>query len=238
MKKILLLASVLVTFGVQAQKTIHDANAISRNAKGFHAIEMSDGIDLYLTQGNEEAVAVSAASTDLREKIQVEVVNGVLKIYFERRNSWGFGVNWGQRKLKAYVSAKSLDRLSASGGADVVIENELTAQQFELGLSGGSDFKGRINARDLRVTASGGSDATLSGRAEKLVIHANGGSDIHGYDMISNFCTIESSGGSDVHITVNKELTGSASGGSDIYYRGNASANTSKSGGSGIKKVS
>lgn len=238
MKKILLLLFLLATIGLSAQKTVHDANAITRSAKGFHAIEISDGIDLYLTQGTEEAVAVSAVSDEYRDKIQVEVANGVLKIYYERKDNWGVRMNWGNRKLKAYVSAKNLDKLSASGGADVVVDNELRVSQLSMHFSGGSDFKGKVNAQDLRVSASGGSDAHISGRAEKLKIDASGGSDIHGYDMIANFCTIETSGGSDVHITVNKELNGNASGGSDIYYKGTASSNSNKSGGSSIKKVS
>jgi hypothetical protein len=238
MKKIILLASVLISFGLQAQKTVHDANAVTRNARGFHAIEISDGIDLYLSQGNEEAVAVSAASNEYRDKIRVEVENGVLKIYYERQSNWGLSINWGNRKLKAYVSVKGLDRLRASGGADVYIDNELSASQLSMELSGGSDFRGKINSQDLRLSASGGSDAYLSGHAEKLKIDASGGSDIHGYEMVTNFCTVETSGGSDVHITVNKELRGSASGGSDIYYKGSASSNSNKSGGSSIKKVS
>ena len=238
MKKILLLSSLLITMGSQAQKTVHDANAVTRSAKGFHAIEISDGIDLYLTQGNEEAVAVSSSTTEYRDKIRVEVVNGVLKIYYDRKDNWGIRVNWGNRKMKAYVSAKNLDKLSASGGADVTVANELSASQLYMDLSGGSDFKGKVNAQDLRLSASGGSDAHNSGRAEKLKIDVSGGSDIDGYDLIANFCTIETSGGSDVHITVNKELKGNASGGSDIYYKGNALSSSNKSGGSSIRKVS
>jgi len=236
MKKILLFASLLVNFGLSAQKTIHDANAVTRSAKGFHAIEISDGVDLYLTQSSDEAVAVSASSNEYRDRIRVEVINGVLKIYYESRSSWG--INFGNRKLKAYVAVKNLDKLTASGGADVYIENELNSAQLSMDFSGGSDFRGKVISQDLHLSASGGSDAYISGRVEKLKIHASGGSDVHAYDLISNFCTIESSGGSDIHITANKEINGSASGGSDIYYKGSASSSAGKSGGSSIKKVS
>jgi hypothetical protein len=70
-------------------------------------------------------VAVSASSDEYRDKIHVEVVNGTLKIFYERDRSWGMSINWGNRKLKAYVSVKTLDKLYASGGADVLFENEL-----------------------------------------------------------------------------------------------------------------
>lgn len=237
MKKIILFVSLLISLGLSAQKTVHDDNAVVRNAKGFHAIEISDGIDLYLSQANEEAVAVSASSSDYRDKIKVEVVNGTLKIYYERDRNWGMSINWGNRKMKAYVSVKNLDKLHASGGADIFIDNELSGNTLSMHISGGSDFKGRLNLKELTLDASGGSDATISGRAEQVKIEASGGSDVHAYDLITGTCTIRSSGGSDVHITANKEINASASGGSDIYYKGTASSNTSKSGGGSIKKV-
>jgi hypothetical protein len=236
MKKLILLAALFLVLDAEAQKTIHDNNAVTRPAKNFHAIDMSGGVDLYLTQSNEETVAVSASDPEYRDKIRVEVVNGVLKIYYDKEGSWG--VNWGNRKLKAYVSVKNIDALSASGGADVLIEGELKVSDLKMHLSGGSDFKGTVKAQSISISASGGSDVDIAGKTEKVDIVASGGSDVNGYELNSEFCNVSSSGGSDVHITVQKEIKGTASGGSDIYYKGNASSSASKSGGSGIKRVS
>jgi hypothetical protein len=236
MKKIVLFASLLIAISLQAQKTVRDDNAVTRNAKGFHAIEVSGGVDLFLSQGNEEAVAVSASTNEYRDKIRVEVIDGVLKIYYDNESGWGMG--WGNRKLKAYVSIKDIDKLYASGGSDVLIENELSANRLIMHASGGSDVSGKVNVKELSLSASGGSDMNISGRADRVKIGASGGSDIHGYDLVSNTCSVQSSGGSDVHITANKEITANASGGSDVYYKGTASAsNTSKSGGSSVKRV-
>jgi len=44
----------------QDNKVINDKNAQKREVRNFHGIEISGGIDLYLNQGGEEAVAVSA----------------------------------------------------------------------------------------------------------------------------------------------------------------------------------
>lgn len=236
MKKICLLFFLLCTLAVSAQKTVHDANATARQVTSFHAIDIADGVDLYLTQGNEEAVAVSASTDEYRNRIRTEVINGVLKIDCNQEGTWK--LNWfGNRKLKAYVSVKTLDKLFASGGSDVFIENELSATRLTLSLSGGSDFRGKVVAGELKISASGGSDAYISGKAEQLTLHASGGSDVHAFELVSNTCSIESSGGSDVRITANKELRASASGGSDVYYKGTASSHTSKSGGGSIKKV-
>ena len=85
MKKILfLLLFAAVTSAVSAQKTIKDANAEKRNVSGYHGVEVSGGIDLFLSQG-EESVAVSASDTKYRDRIKTEVKDGVLKIYVEKK---------------------------------------------------------------------------------------------------------------------------------------------------------
>ena len=237
MKKIFsLVVLTVVVITASAQKTtINDANAQKRNVTGFHAIEVSGGIDLYLSQG-EEAVAVSASKDEYRDKIITEVKNGVLKIWFDWKNN--IRIDWSNRKLKAYVSVKNLDGLEASGGSDVNVDGMIKTTKLDMEISGGSDFKGKVESDDLQVHASGGSDVTISGKAAKLTIAASGGSDFSGFDFAADFCDVEASGGSDVHITVNKELSANASGGSDIFYKGSALIRDIKTGGGSIKKVS
>lgn len=231
MKKIisLLLAAFFGVTGF-AQKTIHDANAEVRSVSGFHAIEVSGGIDLYLSNGNE-AVAVSANDKEARERIKTEVKDGVLKIYFEWRK--GLKFNFRGNSMKAYVSFKSLDRLSGSGGSDVYLEGTIQSDKLNIDLSGGSDFKGRVEAGSLVINQSGGSDANLSGTVRDIKIEASGGSDFSGYGLTTDNCVIQASGGSDVEITVNKELYAEASGASDVSWKGKAAVKGAKASGAG-----
>lgn len=233
------LFSLLVVTGLiisaSAQKTIKDANAQKRNVSGFHAIEVSGGIDLYLSQG-DEAVAVSASKDEYRDKIVTEVKDGVLKIWFDWKSN--LRVDWGNHKLKAYVSARNLDRLEGSGGSDIEIDGILKTTKLDLEISGGSDFDGKVESDELKIDASGGSDVSISGKTARLTIDASGGSDFKGYDLVSEVCNVEASGGSDVHVTVNKELSANASGGSDVYYKGSGLIRDVKTSGSSIKKVS
>jgi len=217
-----------------AQKIINDPNAEKRNVSNFHGVEISGGIDLYLSQG-EETVAVSASEAKFRDKIRTEVKNGVLKIWYETNSN--LHLDWGNRKLKAYVSFKNLDMLDASGGSDISVEGSIDVSKLSITVSGGSDFDGKVNISDLKVDASGGSDVDISGTAKTINIDASGGSDFKGYELITDDCTIDASGGRDVYITVNKELNADSSGGSDIYYKGNGLLKNLKSGSSSIKKV-
>jgi hypothetical protein len=226
---------VIMSGGLLAQKTIKDANAQIRNVTGFHAIQVSGGIDLYLTQSNDEAVAVSASKTEYRDKIKTEVQNGVLKIWFE--NQRNLKVDWGNKKMKAYVSVKNIDGLEGSGGSDIFIDGTLKSSSLKLDISGGSDFNGKVDIADLQTQLSGGSDIDITGKAGKLKIDASGGSDFQGYGLAADVCNIEASGGSDVYITVNKELTAEASGGSDVKYKGEAVLKQIKTHGADIKKT-
>jgi hypothetical protein len=236
MKKLLfsLLVTGLVTTA-SAQKTINDANAEKRNVSAFHAIEVSGGIDLYLSQG-EEAVAVSASKNEYRAKIKTEVKDGVLKIWYEWNSNLRF--DWSNHKLKAYVSFKDIDRLEGSGGSDISIDGSIKVAKLVMEVSGGSDFDGKVETEELKIHASGGSDVDISGKAARLTIDASGGSDFKGYDLASDICNVEASGGSDIHVTVNKELSANASGGSDVYYKGTGMIRDLKTSGSSIKKVS
>ena len=234
MKKILLLCCLISSLFVFAQKTIYDANAVLREGKGYEAIEITDGIDLYISYG-EEAIAVSASEAKYRDKIKTVVENGVLKISYDEK-----GLSWNTRRnLKAYVSFKKLSALAASGGSDINVEGSIKTNELAINISGGCDFKGKVEVSKLSIDQSGGSDINISGTANNVDITASGGSDFNGYSLATEFCTAEASGGSDIEITANKEITAKASGASDIRYKGTASLKDSKSsGGSKVSKGS
>ena len=234
MKKIFsfLMAAVAIGSTAFAQKTINDPNVEARQASGYQAIEVGGGIDLFLSYG-EEAVAVSAKDADVRSRIKTEVKNGVLKIWFDWKHGMKFSIKGGN-KLKAYVSYKTLERLSASGGSDVDVDGTIKSANFQLNISGGSDFDGRVDiSSKLTVSASGGSDVSISGSAQNVDINASGGSDFDGYDLVTEVCDVHASGGSDISITVNKELTAEASGASDVEWKGKGSVKKANASGSG-----
>lgn len=226
-----LIVTMLAGFVAIAQnpKVINDPNAQKRTVTNFHGIDIHSGIDLYLNQGGDETVAVSASDREVRDRIVTEVEDGILHIYLDDKWHWG----WGNRKLRAYVSCKVLDQLTASGGSDVFIDEAIKSQKLDLHLSGGSDLHGKMDVGELTIGQSGGADAFISGSASQLNVHVSGGSDFHGYDLAVDDCHAQASGGSDVYVTVNKELDATASGGSDIHYKGSGSVRESHTSGSG-----
>lgn len=215
-KTILFLAAVFV-IGTAGAQQINDPNVEVRKVSGYNAIRVSNAIDLYLTQSDEEVVAVSADRTQYRDHIKTVVEDGVLKISY---SNTGDGFKMGNRKLKAYVSVKDIIKLQASGASDVVIAGSLKGERLSIELNGASDLKGDLEFEVLDVKLNGASDATVTGRVVNFKIDANGASDLKGYELETDNCIAEASGASDIKITVNKELSAKASGASGVHYKG------------------
>jgi hypothetical protein len=220
MKKIQLILMGMLVSTVLFAQTINDANAEPRNLSGFHVIKISNAFTVYISQGNEDAVAISASKAEYREKIITKVENGVLIIRFDDDKKFWKGWNGDKTKLKAYISIKKIDRLDVSGACDVFFEEGISSEYLTVRLSGASDLKGKIDAKKLSFDISGASDATISGNAAELSVEASGASDFKGFDMTTNYCTAEASGASSVNITVNKELNAKASGASSVRFKG------------------
>jgi hypothetical protein len=228
-KLFLSLFALVLSAALMAQKTVNDPNAEIREAKNFHEIRLSSAFDVYLSQSDEEAVAVSTSDIKYRDRIKVEVKEGILSISYDSK-----GLNWGSgnKKLKAYISFKQLDKLDISGACDVFITGTIKSDQLSITQSGASDFKGKLDVNKLTVDLSGASDMVVSGMVTNLHVEVSGASNFKGYELITEICNVKASGASDIKVTVNKELSAQASGASDVRYKGSGFLREIKSSGS------
>jgi hypothetical protein len=218
-----------------SQPVFHDKDAEMRQVGDFEGIEVSSAIDLQLSQGNENSVAISAPGVENRAGIKTEVRKGILHIWYENKK-WFKG---NGRKIRAYVSAKTLKLVSASGACDVVVNGELKSEELSIKLSGASDFKGTVRASNLKINLSGASDIVVRGSAANVSIDASGASHFKGFDLVTDNCRVDASGATDIKITVNKVLNAEASGATNIDYMGTGMIGDLKtSGASNIRKRS
>src|SRR5262245_8532933 len=220
MKKLILSLLCLISVAAFAQdNTISDPKATVRALNGsFTAISVSSGVDLYLTQGNEESLAVSASDEKYMERFKTEVVNGTLKIYFDNN-----GVTWTKhenRKLKAYVSFKTLQKLNGSAGASVIVKGNITADNLDMKFSSGSEFEGKVNAKMITVDQNSGSELNISGSADKLVVEVSSGASFKGFERRVELCDAQGSSGGEVKVSINKERSAKANSGGGVRYKG------------------
>ena len=179
----------------------------------FTAIKASQGLDVYLTQGNDESIVIEA-DKNLHELIKTEVKDNVLHIYAEKNIGYA-------KSKKIMVNFKEVTKITSTSGSDVYSTNTINSEHLELNTSSGSDMNLHVNASVLECNSSSGSDLKLSGKAEKLIADASSGSDIKAGNLIAESSRVKASSGADITVNTAKELTANASSGGDIKYYGN-----------------
>lgn len=217
MKSFLILFFCAFTMHSFGQTIINDPNAEVRNVSSFSAIKASDGIDIYLSQSDDYALAVSASDKKYIDYIKTEVKNGVLVISYDGS---AFKYN-NNRRLRAYISFKDIESLQASGACNYIINGTLTTNSLRIKLSGASEIRGVIDIENLQIDLGGASLVKVSGTVQNLKIDTGGASDVKNYDLVAENCVANLGGASDVKITVNKSLIAKAGGASTLYYKGN-----------------
>ena len=231
------IAKPLLTFGIllgfSASLTAQDIKNIA--ITNFNGLTVSNGIDVSINQSNTESIKVSA-HPDLLKNVIVDKEGSILSIRYKDNASWSRFIK-GQG-IKVYVNCKTLQSITASGGSDILAENNIKTDRLSITASGGSDIDLNVNTKELKIVSSGGSDIDLKGMATNLSVTSTGGSDIDALELRVEYAKVTSSGGSDVNIYVTKALEANATGGSDIQYKGDASVRKTSSNKSGdVRKI-
>ena len=217
-----------------SKKMVVDGAAQDRNLSGFTSINVSNAFDVYISQGNQDAVGVSASDESATNNIKTYISGGVLYLSFNQK-SWG---SWKNNKLKAYITVKNLEKLSVSGACNVSFLDPIISDKLLVSISGASDIKGPVKVNSLKVGASGASNISLSGTATDVDFNISGACSIKSLDLVTDNCAVVASGASSVKLTINKFLKANISGASDIRYKGTVSMfNTKTSGASSIKPL-
>jgi hypothetical protein len=181
-----------------AQKVIYDDNVQKRSISSFHAIETSSGIEVIISKGDKEELAVSANNKDYLDEVSTVVQNGVLKI--SRTDDWKLWRQWKNWRIKVYVSYTKLEEVKANSGGSI----------------NGTD----ISLDKLSARLNSGGSMTLSGTVGSLSVDGNSGAQFHGYSLKVTNCHAEASSGAGIQVTVDKEISARANSGGFIRYKG------------------
>ncbi|TWO32567.1 DUF2807 domain-containing protein [Seonamhaeicola sediminis] len=181
-------------------------------SESFSTIKAEEGLNVYLTQGNEESITVEA-DENLHDIIVTEIEDGVLKIHTKQ--------NIGKASAKkVHVSFKNISGIISTSGSDVYSTNTVAASELTLKTTSGSDMKLDVNTLYLNCKSTSGSDLKLSGKTKTLEAEANSGSDIKAGNLVAESSIVKASSGADITVNTSKELTAKASSGGDIRYYG------------------
>lgn len=214
-------------FGIQGNR-----NVVSEDRKissDFEGLKVSEGITVYLSQGNNVDLSVEA-DENIIDLLVTEIKGDVLHIYFDKNVSRAKARN-------VYLTMNKIDEIKTSSGAHVRSEHELKSKTLVLKSSSGSSMKIELEAQEVEGHTSSGADMRISGTAESFQGSASSGSQIHARDLTTDKSNVDVSSGAGIYIHVEDELTAHASSGGHINYDGNPKVlNKSKSSGGSISK--
>lgn len=200
----------------------------TRNISSFSAIDISSAFEIYLTQGNSEALVIEA-DENLMEHIITEVRGGILKIYVK-------GNIRNVKTMKAHISFKMMDKIELSGACNIRGEGTYKFNDLDIEVSGASEIKMNLTADKVYLDLSGASDIEFTGSANKLTIEVSGATEVYAQDFEVKECSINASGASTIKVFATEELSVDASGASTVRYKGQPMVNFDTSGASSIRR--
>ena len=192
-----------------------DGNVITKNRKisdDFSRVEVSRGLDLYLTKSKNVSLEVEA-DENLHELIETEVRDGVLRITSSKNI-------WSASAKKIHLHVDHLNGISVNSGAEVNTRNTFESDELRLSISSGASAEMELDVADLSCDISSGADIELSGQAENFNVSSSSGSNVKAYALEARNCNADASSGSDIKLTATETIEARATSGADIKYKG------------------
>ena len=197
-----------------------------REAGYFNVVKVSSGIDVYLSQGDKEAITVEA-DDNLLKYIKTEINGNTLKVYSD--------ANIRRAKAKkVYVTIKDIEKIYVSSAGDVVGENTIKTSELYLSASSAGDIKLNVITDELTCDIGSSGDMSLEGTAGELKADLSSAGDLNAYDLKTRIATVSTSSAGNAKIFVTENLKANASSAGDIYYMGDpkqVDAHSSSAGG-------
>ena len=175
-------------------RTIEGSGVIiseKRDVSNFDRVEVCCGMHLYLTQGDEETLLVTA-DDNLMDEIETRILDNRLVVEYRLKTNVSYRTT---EPVRLELTVIDIDAVSISGGGWIespIIETdsfdldlsgggdgyfaELTADRMDIHISGGGDVEAdTVNVKNLNINLSGGSDATIDDLvAETLNLEVSG----------------------------------------------------------------
>ena len=179
-------------------------------AQDFENIDVSNGIDVVLTQSSSKLVTVET-DENIQKHIIVKVENGTLIIESDEDYECS-------SSPKVNVNMAVLTKINTSSGASITATNTIKSNNVVIDASSASEINMDIEAENITVEASSSSEITINGKAIKLEIDASSASDVNASKLFANEINVTASSSSDVAVYPILILNAKASSAANISY--------------------
>ena len=212
-----LLSVVCITATSLAQEMKGNGNVVSqdRPVEPFSSIEIGGVLNVYLEQGDTEALSVEA-DENLLEIIETENRGNTLVVGLKK----GVELKKAQEK-NVYITLRRIDELDIGGVVRVESTNPINLEQLDLNVGGVShvDLELRGNRLDAKATMVG--NLTLRGKIQEANIKNGGVGSLKAFDLEVDKLTINNSGVGSAEVQAQQEISITSSGIGSVRYKGN-----------------
>ncbi len=214
---IILCTAVTMTVSAQKWKTVKAEGPIVKKERSigeFSGIDVSTGINVYLTQGQSSKLTVEAEE-NLHDYIQTEVKGDVLHVFTKVNIK-------GSKSKKVYVSMDVINSLTTSSAGDIIGESAMEVDDIELIASSAGDISLELNAKSVNADCSSAGDINLEGKAGYLKATASSAGDLNAGDLKVKEAKVSASSSGSIMVNVSDKLYARASSSGDVRYTGDA----------------
>jgi len=145
-------------------------NVIYHDVKDFNCIELSNKMDLYLTQGSAFEVKVEAGA-NMQKLIKTELEGETLRV--NNHNTCNF-VRGYDHKISVYVTAPYFKHIKHAGLGTIKSVNTIIQDEISYRNENSGDLKLDVNTKKILGSSHGNGDTYLTGITEKLEVDYNG----------------------------------------------------------------
>lgn len=207
-----------------------------RSIARFDEISLRVAANLYLEQGNERSLEITANEATL-DKLIVEVLGGKLIIRFSVED-WLFGSFKPGKIDIRLVADEPINALNIQGSGNIIATSAITTPFITLNIAGSGDIKmSELETKQLDVNITGSGDVVISGTEMLDEIHVNiaGSGDVMAYQLQAREAFVRIAGSGDCDLYVSELLDAKILGSGDVNYRGEPALRTSISGSGRVK---
>ncbi len=201
-----------------AQKMSGNGNVVEqdRAVEPFSAIEIGGVLNVYLAQGDTEALTVEA-DENLLDIIETENRGNTLIVRLKK------GVELKKAKEKnVYITLRSIDELDIGGVVQVESTTPLNLEQLDLDVGGVCQVDLELRGNRLDADASMVGSLTLRGKLQEANIQNGGVGTLKAFDLEVDKLTIKNSGVGSAEVQAQDEISITSSGVGSVRYKGDA----------------
>jgi hypothetical protein len=183
----------------------------------FTEISLSGVGDLVVEMGQEESLTVQARK-DTLPHVVTEVKGNKLVLSLKWRGLDALFRSVGP--IRYHVTARRLDGIHVSGAGSVK-GSGLSADTFDLGVSGTAKVGLDLSVNRLATRVSGSGNITLAGKTDRQELTVSGTGDYRAAELASRVCHATISGAGKARVQAESELDVTISGTGEVLYAGN-----------------